>query len=400
MKIGYLVNQYPQPSHTFIRREINQLEAQGWDVKRYTIRQSTSKLTDPNDQAEFAKARAVLSIGAIGLLLSVLKVKLTHPIRFFKTFQLTRKIAKPSGRGLLIHLIYLAEACVLHSWTRQDQIKHIHAHFGTNSTTVAMLLNALGGPTYSFTAHGPEEFDLPVSLSLGEKIRRSAFTVAITSFGKSQLYRWVEFAHWNKIKIIRCGVDDSFLGAPPAPLLHNKTLINIGRLSEQKGQLILVQAAALLQQRGIDFQLNIVGDGDFRPQLEALIAKHHLQSRVHLLGFRNGAEVRKMLDESRAMVLPSFAEGLPVVIMESLARHRPVIATAVAGIPDLVKTGETGWLISAGDEVELASAMEQSLAADDETLNRMGAAGAKLVAQNHNASHEAARLGQLFNEVK
>jgi len=289
---------------------------------------------------------------------------------------------------------------VLLKWTRHDQINHVHAHFGTNSTAVAMLLNALGGPTFSFTAHGPEEFDMPVALSLGEKIRRSAFTIAISSFGRSQLCRWVGFEHWDKIRIIRCGVDSSFLGQTPAPLPQAKRFLNIGRLSEQKGQLLLVQAASLLKQQGLAFQLDIIGDGDFRPQIEALINQHQLQSHVKLLGFQAGEVVRRSLDESRVMVLPSFAEGLPVVIMESLARRRPVIATAIAGIPDLVKSNETGWLISAGDEVALADAMAQAIGASDQTLESMGARGAALVAQNHNAATEASKLMALFRSVK
>ncbi|MBC7785036.1 MAG: glycosyltransferase family 4 protein [Burkholderiales bacterium] len=399
MTIAYLVNQYPQPSHTFIRREIRELEKLGLQIRRYTLRKSTSRLSDPDDQAEHLQTRAVLSSGAGAMIIAVLSALFTRPGAFFSSLALARRIAKPSGRGLLIHLIYLAEACVLLGWTKRDNIAHVHAHFGTNSTAVAMLLSALGGPGYSFTSHGPEEFDMPVSLSLGEKIRRSAFTVAISGFGRSQLYRWVGHEHWDKIKIVRCGVDAGFLGQLPAPLPATRRLVNIGRLSEQKGQLLLVEAASILQKRGVDFQLDIIGDGELRPQIESMIARHQLQSQVHLLGFKSGAEVRLALDESRVMVLPSFAEGLPVVIMESLSRHRPVIATAVAGIPDLIRTNETGWLISAGDENQLADAMERAINTDDATLAAMGAAGARLVAQNHNAATEAAGLAELFNAV-
>lgn len=400
MKIGYLINQYPQPSHTFIRREIRGLEALGHEVRRYTLRATTHKLADVDDQAEASKTSAVLSAGAMSLMMAVLKTLATRPGAFFRSLLLARRTARPSGRGLMIHLIYLAEACVLLKWTKRDQIQHIHAHFGTNSTTVAMFLNALGGLAYSFTSHGPEEYDMPIALCLGEKIRRSAFTVAISSFGKSQLYRWVGQDQWHKIKVVRCGVDRGFLGEPPAPLPAARRLLNIGRLSEQKGQLLLVQAASILVQRGVSFQLDIIGDGELRGPIESFIAKNGLQDHVRLLGFRSGAEVRKAIDESRAIVLPSFAEGLPVVIMESLARHRPVIATAIAGIPDLVKPNETGWLISAGDEVELADVMQRVLSTDDATLTTMGQAGARLVAANHDASKEAARLSEFIKGSK
>lgn len=396
MKIAYLVNQYPQPSHTFIRREIQALEAQGWSISRYTVRPTKTKLADPADEAEQRKARAVLSGGAARLIGATLRTLFTQPGSFVSALCLARRLAKPSGRGTVIHLIYLAEACVLLRWMREDQIDHVHAHFGTNSATVALLLRALGGPSYSFTCHGPEEFDMPIALSLGEKIRRSAFCVAISSFGRSQLYRWIGNEHWHKIQIVRCGVDASFLGAEPAPLPTSRRLLNIGRLSEQKGQLLLVQACALLKQRGVDFQLDIIGDGELRAPIEALVREHDLARNVHLLGFKSGSDVRTALDGSRALVLPSFAEGLPVVIMEALSRHRPVIATAVAGIPDLVTPNETGWLIPAGDVEAIADAMQQALDADDETIRRMGANGATRVAMNHDATKEAARLGELF----
>ena len=162
---------------------------------------------------------------------------------------MTWRLARASDRGLLVHVAYLAEACVLRQWTRRDEIGHLHVHFGTNSTAVALLCRVLGGPPYSFTVHGPEEFDRPVSLSLCLKIRHAAFVIAICSFGKSQLWRWADFADWGKIHVVHCGLDQSFLAAahtlPPAP----PRLVNIGRLSEQKGQLVLLEAAARLAQR-------------------------------------------------------------------------------------------------------------------------------------------------------
>ena len=163
MKIAYLINQYPQPSHTFIRREINALEKLGQSVTRYTVRPVKTALADPDDQAEQRKTRAVLSGGALRLIGATIRTLATRPAAFLRTLALARRIAKPSGRGLMLHMVYVAEACVLLRWTQQDQIQHVHAHFGTNSTAVAMLLHELGGPRYSFTCHGPDEFDRPIA---------------------------------------------------------------------------------------------------------------------------------------------------------------------------------------------------------------------------------------------
>lgn len=399
MKVAYLVNQYPQPSHTFIRREIRQLEALGWTVVRYTLRATSSKLVDPDDLDEQRKTRAVLASGKLAMVAAAYRVMLTNPVGFIRGITLARMFAKPSGRGLLVHLIYLFEACVLLKWARDDCIKHVHAHFGTNSAAVAALLYEIGGPTYSFTSHGPEEYDMPIAISLGEKVRGAAFVVAISSFGRSQLCRWISPDQWSKVKVVHCGVDSTFSGSASARLPKEKRLLHVGRLSPQKAQALIVRAAAKLKRDRVIFTLDIIGDGEMRADLERLIAEHDVADRVKLLGTRGGAEVRAALDNCRVFVMPSFAEGLPVVIMEALSRHRPVIATAIAGIPELVKDGESGWLVPAGDENALAAAMRSAIDASDETLTMMGAIGAAKVMQNHNAATEAAKLAEYIKPL-
>jgi glycosyltransferase involved in cell wall biosynthesis len=293
-------------------------------------------------------------------------------------------------------LIYLAEACVLVRWFEQEQVEHVHAHFGTNSAAVAALCRELGGPTYSFTVHGPDEFDRPEQLKLGEKIARASFAVAISQYTRSQLFRWCGHEHWGKIHVVHCGVDDTYLGADAAPLSAENRFVSVGRLSEQKGQLLLVEAAGRLALEELDFQIVLVGDGPMRGQIEAAVARLGLEGRVKLLGWRSGAEVRREIESSKAMVLPSFAEGLPVVIMESLALGRPVISTYIAGIPELVEDGVTGWLVPAGSVEALAEAIRQAMAAPLDELQRMGRVGAERVAEKHDVQIEAAKLVRLF----
>ncbi len=396
MKIAYLINQYPQASQSFIRREIAALESLGVQVERFTVRRWDQKLVDPGDIAEQERTRVVLDVGAFGLLTDLLRMLFTQPGAFFQALKLTMRCARRGDRGLLLHLIYLAEACVLVKWFAASHIEHVHAHFGTNSTTVAMLCRALGGPTYSFTCHGPEEFDKPEFLKLGLKIERASFAVAVSEFGRSQLYRWCGHEQWSKIKVVHCGVDAAFLSAPAVPIGTTHKLVCIGRLAEQKGQLLLVQAAAQLAAEGEDFELVLVGDGVMRGEIEKLIGLHKLQGKVRIAGGMSNDQVRQQLLESRAMVLPSFAEGLPVVCMEALALRRPVISTYVAGIPELVEPGVCGWLVPAGAVAPLAEAMRAALRADDGQLQAMGDAGAKRVALQHDAAVEAAKLKNLF----
>jgi colanic acid/amylovoran biosynthesis glycosyltransferase len=395
--LGYLINQYPMASLTFIRREIAAIEAEGRPVRRYAVRAWDTGLVDAEDQAEAARTRRILDVGLPGLMASLMVTALTRPSRFARALASAWKLGGVSDRGRLVHLVYLAEACRLRSWLEQDGITHLHVHFGSNSTTVALLCRLVGGPPYSFTVHGPEEFDQPMALSLGEKIGHSAFAVAICSFGRSQLWRWAARGDWGKVHVVHCGVDPRYLDAPATPPPSAPRMINIGRLVEQKGQLILVEAAALLRDRGRAFEVIIIGGGTFREALEARIAELKLADHVKLVGWKSGEEVHRELLASRGLVLPSFGEGLPVVIMEALALRRPVISTYIAGIPELVRDGENGWLVPAGDVEALANAMARLLDAPPEQLEKMGEAGARAVALQHDVRVEARKLLALIN---
>lgn len=396
MTIAYLVNQYPKVSHSFIRREIAGIEACGIQVARFSIRSCGSELVDEEDKRELEKTRFVLGIGKVGLLFALLRVAITRPIRFLSALWLMLQVGRKSERGVLRHLAYLAEACVLLGWFSELGIAHVHAHFGTNSTTVAMLCRALGGPPYSFTVHGPEEFDKAEAIALTEKIKRAAFVVAISSFGKSQLYRWCEHEQWSKIQVIHCGVDDMFLTQAPIPVPDQPRLVCVGRLCEQKGHLLLLEAAGQLVAEGLSFMLVLVGDGPLRTEIETMITRLGLQDHVEITGWASNSEVHQHILASRAMVLPSFAEGLPVVVMEALALSRPVISTYVAGIPELVEPEICGWLVPPGSVETLTNAMRTALQLPVEKLEQMGRVGAFRVAQQHDAAIEASKLAALF----
>ncbi|RUL88971.1 colanic acid biosynthesis glycosyltransferase WcaL [Tautonia sociabilis] len=390
------MNSHPMPSTTFIRREISALEAQGWPVVRYAVRDSGLPRVDPDDQREYDLTRRLLDAGPLALLGALIVEAIGRPSRFLRALGGAWRLARRSERGLAIHLIYLAESCLLRRWAARDEVGHLHVHFGTNSAAVAMLCRLLGGPSYSLTVHGPVEFDAPQTLALDEKVRHATFAVAISSFGRSQLWRWADPADWDKVHVVHCGLDVDFLHQEPTPPSGAPRLLNIGRLSAEKGQLVLIRAAAELARRGREFELTLIGDGALRPALEAEIARLGLEGSVLLAGWRSGADVRQALLASRALVQSSFAEGLPVVIMEALALHRPVISTAIAGIPELVRPGESGWLVPAGAVSELADAMEAALEADPAELFRMGAAGSARVQADHDVRTEAARLASLF----
>jgi colanic acid/amylovoran biosynthesis glycosyltransferase len=395
-RIAYLINQYPKVSHTFIRREMQALERQGLEVERFALRGWDAPTPDDADRAERARTRYLLRPGALPLVGATVAAAFGAPVRFVQTLVLALRMARHGERPWPYHLIYLAEACRLRRWLRESKSEHLHAHFGTNSAEVAMLVHALGGPPYSFTVHGPEEFDKPGALHLGEKVRRAAFVVAIGSYGRSQLYRWAGHLDWPRIEVVHCGLDADFLAAPSTAPPDVARLVCIGRLCEQKGQLLLVEAASRLVRAGVPLQLVLAGDGEMRGAIEALVHQRSLGDHVRITGWIGSDQVREELVGARALVLPSFAEGLPVVIMEAMALGRPVISTYVAGIPELVRNGEDGWLVPAGDIDALAESMRACLTAQPVELARMGEAARARVRARHDVDVEAAKLARLF----
>jgi glycosyltransferase involved in cell wall biosynthesis len=255
----------------------------------------------------------------------------------------------------------------------------------------------LGGPEYSFTVHGPEEFDRAIVVGLRRLIEDAKFVAAISHFGRSQLLRLIERRIWDKVAIVRCGVEPALFAEAVAPIPDAPRLVCVGRLHEQKGQFVLLDAAKRLQERGIPFELVLAGDGPLRPVIEARIAELGLSERVTITGWIDENGVKRELHAARALVLPSFAEGLPVVIMEAFALGRPVLSTYVAGIPELVRPGENGWLFPAGNVEALAVAMEQALNAAPDTLASMGLAGRRAVERQHDVTKNAEALARLLS---
>jgi glycosyltransferase involved in cell wall biosynthesis len=305
-------------------------------------------------------------------------------------------MTRRSSRPVLFHLAYLAEALVLARWVLEQGVDHIHAHFGTNGAEVAMLSHILTDVPYSFTVHGPDEFDRPEYLGLPAKVQRAAFVCVVSSFTGSQICRWIPPQEWPKIKLVRCGLDADFLMKPPSRIVSKNQLVTVGRLSTEKGQFILLKALSILAREGVQFKMVIAGDGPLRPQLENGIRELGLEKQVELAGWRSNAQVRALIRGARALVLPSLAEGLPVVLMEALALGRPVITTYVAGIPELVTDRTCGWLVPAGSVEQLAVAIKQCLNVSDDDIRAMGTEGRKRVLQQHDIAKECRKLADLF----
>ena len=397
-RIGYLINQYPAVSHTFIRREIFALERLGIEVDRIALKGWDIPLVDSDDLEERAKTRYVQQDGIFTLLSETSRTAVTRPVRFLKALGSALAMSRNAMRPLPYHLVYLAQACRIQRWLAEAGATHLHAHFGTNPAEIACLVQTLGGPSYSFTNHGSNELDGAPWLHFPRKIGQSKFAVAVSSFCRSQILRTLPQEQWDKLKVIHCGLDAGYFDEDPSPLPQKVSFLCVGRLSPEKGHFLLLDAFAEIYANHPETRLVFAGDGPMRPQIEARIDALGLNKAVEITGWIDAKQVKSELGRTTALVQPSLIEGLPVVIMEAMARKRPVISTFIAGIPELVLPGETGWLVPAGEIIDLAKAMEQVIATDRETLIRMGETGHARARDRHLVDNEAKKLAALFFE--
>lgn len=395
-RVAYLVNQYPKVSHSFIRREIEAVEAHGVAVERIALRGWDEPLVDERDIAERRRTTYLLQGGLLPLLSATAAVAVKRPRAFAAALGSALRMSFRSTNALPYHLVYLAHACRILQILRERPVSHLHAHFGTNPAEVALLLRLLGGPPFSFTIHGADEADDGKYLHFDSKVNKASFVVAVSAYTRAQLLRHVAPADWAKVQIVHCGLEeDSFSKNEP---VEAPVFVCVGRLSPEKGHLVLLDAFASLVSRHPDARLTFAGDGPLRPMIESRIASLGLANHIRITGWIDSATVREEIRSARVLVQPSFQEGLPVVIMEAMAQCRPVISTYVGGIPELVLPGETGWLVPAGDAVALAAAMERSLTLSRDQLSQMGEAGYRRVQDRHALDVEAEKLVGRFRQ--
>lgn len=398
MNIAYLMNAYPMTSTTFIRREIEALENLGVKVDRHAVRTWTGTLVDQRDIFEREQTHYLLSGNVTGLVRATIKEIFLNPRGIARATRVWFRLLQSSNGGVVKHVAYFMQGAYFRQIAKSKRINHVHAHFGTNAATVALLSRVMGGPSYSFTVHGPDELIDPEELSFGLKIGYAAFVVAISNYCKEQLMRYVSEGHRDKIIIARCALALEEFGERGDAGDDGQRFVCVGRLCPQKGQVLIPRAAAELRKEFPDLKIVLAGDGESRTAVEAAITAYDVADMVELRGWLANNEVLDLIQESRALLLPSYAEGLPVVIMEALASGKPVISTTVAGIPELVDES-CGWLFTAGDERALVAAIRAALECPPAVLARMGRAGRSRIAKLHDRRDLAKTLRRSFKST-
>jgi glycosyltransferase involved in cell wall biosynthesis len=385
-------------SHTFIQREVAGLRALGFTVETCSVRRpDESHLTGPEERDAEASSFYILDAARHPATLPrALLFALAQPGHTLRTVALAWRTAPPGARGALKQLAYLAEALILARHLKTQHVDHLHNHFADPSANVAMLTSELSGIPFSYTLHGPAELYEPVKWHLREKTARASFVACISHFARAQAMYFSDPVHWHKLRIVHCGVQPTLYNhTPSVSAQHSGTrLIFVGRLTAIKGLRVLLEAFIKARETRANLHLTLVGDGDDRPYLEQIAEP--LGEAVQFTGYLSQGDVAKALAATDVLILPSFAEGLPVVLMEALASARPVIATQVGGVSELVEDGVNGFVVPPGDAESLAKRIAQL--ADDPTLRtRMGEAGRVKVCAEFDVQQEAARIGALFD---
>lgn len=394
-KVAYLNGQYPRATDTFIQREVVGLRRHGVDVCTFTVRQTSlgPGISDAT-RKEHANTVAILSRGKLGLLMDAFTEGLRSPLRMFRAKRLAWSTRQPGLKGLLYQIIYLVEAASLGRQLRLRGIEHLHNQFADASCTVAMLASELTAIPFSFTIHGPGIFFEPMRWRLDAKVKRAAFVSCISHFCRSQVMCFAAPEDWDKLKIIHCGVEPERF-TPRSHTGEGSRLLFVGRLDAVKGLPVLLEALSALRKQRPDVALMVVGDGPDRARLEQRASEPDLAGYVDFSGFQTPDEVRGHLASTDVFVMTSFAEGVPVVLMEAMMAGVPVVAPRIAGIAELVEHGVNGEMTPPGDQASIVAAIDKLLS-DGARRESYGRAGAAKVAAEFNIEIESGKLAALL----
>jgi colanic acid/amylovoran biosynthesis glycosyltransferase len=400
VRMAYLVSRYPAVSHTFILREVRQLRDQGFDIEVASINppdRAEAEMTE-DEREETARTYYVKQHGWRGAVLGHLAGWL-RPGAYLRGLTYALSLANGHPKQMAYGVFYFTEALMLARWMRAHHLDHLHVHFATAAANVGLVMKKMLPIGLSLTVHGPDEFYDAPGQWLRQKFEAADFLVCIGRYARSQVMKLVSTRHWDKIEISPLGVDPERYQPRPmtAAFTSRFQMLCVGRLTPAKGQRILIEACRQLTDAGRNVSLIFVGTGPDEADLKAASHAYGLDHRIMFTGALNQDEVQKRYAQADVFVLPSFAEGIPVVLMEAMACGVPCVTTQITGIPELIRDGQDGLLVMPSDVDELVNAITR-LIDDPELRARLSRAGRERVSAHYNLSDNVARLGRIFQK--
>jgi colanic acid/amylovoran biosynthesis glycosyltransferase len=397
MKIAYLTSRYPAVSHTFIQREISALREKGFQISSFSIRRaSTEDILGRKAKEEAANTRWLMPPPAGEFIVALFRTFISRPIRAFKTLGVALFCGHNTCNERLKWLAYFMEAILLAHWLKREGFEHLHCHFGNSGSSTGMLAALLAGIPFSMTCHG-SELNEPRKFRLAEKVHRATFVVCVSYHGRARLMLVCPETDWPKLHVVRCG--QAIVKHSPVPKPHAiPHILSVGRLSKEKGYPILLEALSVLSEQNVRFRCTIVGDGPLRNRL-VNSAKNLPEDALTFTGALPADKVANLYASADVVTLPSLSEGVPVVLMEALARRRPVVATRVGGVAELVVHRYNGLLVSPGNAQKLAAALRYVIEHPEEA-RKMGLYGARHVRTRFDLDSNIQRLTNLFESTR
>ncbi|HEY8559740.1 MAG TPA: glycosyltransferase family 4 protein [Pyrinomonadaceae bacterium] len=395
LRIAYLVSQYPAVTHTFILNEIRQLRQFGVELCVASISQPDRARQDMPEveQLENSLTFYVKSRSRVKILTDHLQTLFSRPFGYFRGLFCALAMGQFHPVRTLSALFYFIEAVIVGQWMRRESLTHFHTHF---STTVGLICRKIFPQTMSMTIHGPSEFNDPVNFRLGDKIASSSFVCAISNYARSQLMKASPRRHWSKIEVAPLGIDTNlFTPHPFREVPEVFEVVCIGRLVSVKAQHVLIEAIHELKKRNRRVRLRLIGDGPDRADLERFVAASELTEQVIFEGWRNQQQILELYRHADVFALASFAEGVPVALMEAMAMQIPCVATRITGIPELIRDGIDGLLVAPSSVEELTDAIER-LIEDTELRREIGKAGRKRVKEKYELARNVKRLAHIY----
>ena len=390
---AYLLSGYPAYSLTFVLNEICGLKQLGFDIVTASINVCDQPAWDRNETVSREEAGTfyVKRAGAVRVLGAILNAIFTNLGGFLRGLYFTTKLG-----GGLVRFFYFLEALIVCDWMQREGRSHLHTHFGGAVASVALIASRTFPITLSYTIHGPDEFWDVTKFYLREKIEAASFICCISSYGRSQLMMLCPSESWSKLLIARLGVDlDSFLPRPAVEESGQLEIVCVGRLVAAKGQHVLLSAFRELVLSGRDVRLRYVGKGPDADSLRAAARSYKIIDQVIFEGAVSSDRVRELLEQATVFVLPSFAEGIPIALMEAMAMEIPCISTTVGGIPELIRNEVDGLLVPPSDEKQLSEALFRLV--DDASLRRrLGRAGRLRVEDQYDLKKSVAEFGKVI----
>jgi colanic acid/amylovoran biosynthesis glycosyltransferase len=379
--------------------EMIALEALGVAVELYPLLRARQRVAHPDAHRwiERAHFQPFMSVGIVRAQLHFLR---RDPRRYLTLLVDVLRGTWGSANFFLGALAYFPKAVRFALEMERSGVMHVHAHFCSHPALVAFIVHRLTNIPYSFTAHGS---DLHVERRmLCTKVEHASFAVTVSDYNRRLMAQECGETARDKIRVVHCGVDVEVF-APRANQVRDGSLriLCVASLEEVKGHSHLIDACAVLRERGVDFLCDLVGEGPLRGKIEKQIARLGLGDVVRTPGGKPRPEIIQMLGAADVAVLASQMtkegkrEGIPVALMEAMAAGLPVVASAISGIPELVDDSRTGILVQPGDSTGLADALHR-LARDGDLRRRMGEAGRRRVTEQFNLETTTAELMQLF----